>query len=82
MGVNQEGRREDLGLDCGPVETEAFWTEFLRNLAARGLTGVRLVISDTHQGLKNPAEKVFGPTRQWCRVHFMRNALAHVPKGQ
>lgn len=82
VGVNQEGRREVLGIACGPAETEAFWTEFLRDLAARGLTGVRLVISDAHQGLKKAAEKVFGATWQRCRVHFMRNALAHVPKGQ
>ena len=82
VGVNQEGRREVLGLACGPAETEAFWTEFLRDLAARGLTGVRLVISDAHQGLKNAAAKVLGSTWQRCRVHFMRNALAYVPKSQ
>ena len=82
VGVNQEGRREVLGLACGPAETEAFWTEFLRDLAARGLTGVRLVISDAHQGLKNAAAKVLGATWQRCRVHFMRNALAYVPKSQ
>ena len=82
VGVNQEGRREVLGLACGPAETEAFWTEFLRGLAARGLTGVRLVISDAHQGLKNAAAKVLGATWQRCRVHFMRNALAYVPKSQ
>jgi putative transposase len=82
VGVNQEGRREILGLACGPAETEAFWTEFLRSLAARGLTGVRLVISDAHQGLKNATAKVLGATWQRCRVHFMRNALAYVPKSQ
>jgi transposase-like protein len=82
VGVNQEGRREILGLACGPAETEAFWTEFLRSLAARGLTGVRLVISDAHQGLKNETAKVLGATWQRCRVHFMRNALAYVPKSQ
>jgi putative transposase len=83
VGVNQEGRREVLvGLACGPAETEAFWTEFLRDLAARGLTGVRLVISDAHQGLKNAAAKVLGATWQRCRVHFMRNALGSVPKRQ
>jgi len=80
VGVNQEGRREILGLACGPAETEAFWTEFLRQLAARGLSGVRLVISDAHQGLKNAAGKILGATWQRCRVHFMRNALAQVPK--
>ena len=82
VGVNQEGRREVLGLACGPAETEAFWTEFLRGLAARGLTGVRLVISDADQGLKNAAAKVLGSTWQRWRVHFMRNALAYVPKSQ
>jgi putative transposase len=82
VGVNQEGRREVLGIACGPAETEAFWTEFLRSLAARGLTGVHLVISDAHQGLKNAAAKVLGATWQRCRVHFMRNALAYVPKSQ
>ena len=82
VGVNQEGRREVLGLACGPAETEAFWTEFLRDLAGRGLAGVRLVISDAHQGLKRAAEKVFGASWQRCRVHFMRNALAHVPRAQ
>ena len=82
VGVNQEGRREVLGISCGPAETEAFWTEFLRGLTARGLAGVRLVISDAHQGLKNAAAKVLGATWQRCRVHFMRNALAYVPKAQ
>jgi transposase-like protein len=82
VGVNQEGRREVLGLACGPAETEAFWTQFLRSLAKRGLSGVRLVTSDAHEGLKNAAAKVFGATWQRCRVHFMRNALAHVPKHQ
>jgi putative transposase len=82
VGVNQEGRREVLGLSCGPAETEAFWTEFLRSLSKRGLGGVRLVTSDAHQGLKSAAAKVLGATWQRCRVHFMRNALAHVPKQQ
>ncbi len=80
VAVNQEGRREVLGLACGPAETEAFWTQFLRSLAKRGLSGVRLVTSDAHEGLKNAAAKVFGAAWQRCRVHFMRNALAHVPK--
>jgi putative transposase len=82
VGVNQEGRREVLGLACGPAETEAFWSEFLRGLAKRGLAGVKLIISDAHEGLKNAAAKVFAATWQRCRVHFMRNALAHVPKDQ
>lgn len=80
--VNQEGLREVLGLRCGPAETQAFWTQFLRSLAKRGLSGVRLVTSDAHEVLKNAAAKVFGATWQRCRVHFMRNALAHVPKHQ
>ena len=64
------------------LETEAFRTQSLRSLAKRGLSGVRLVTSDAHEGLKNAAAKVFGATWQRCRVHFMRNALAHVPKHQ
>lgn len=82
VGVNEEGRREVLGIACGPAETEAFWTEFLRSLSARGLGGVRLAISDAHQGLKNAAAKVLTASWQRCRVHFMRNALGHVPKKQ
>lgn len=82
VGVNQEGRRAILGLACGPAETEAFWTEFLRSLKKRGLSGVRLVTSDAHQGLKNAAAKVLSATWQRCRVHFMRNALGHVPNKQ
>jgi len=80
VGVNEEGRREVLGLACGPAETEAFWTEFLRGLSKRGLEGVKLVISDAHQGLKNAAAKMLGATWQRCRVHFLRNAMGHVPK--
>ena len=82
VGVNGEGRREVLGLAVGPAETEAFWLEFLRSLTARGLSGVKLVISDAHQGLKAAAEKVLSGAWQRCRVHFMRNALAHVPRRQ
>jgi transposase-like protein len=66
----------------GPAETEAFWTEFLRSLVRRGLSGVRLVVSDAHEGLKQAIAKVIGATWQRCRVHFMRNALAHVPRKQ
>ena len=80
VGVNEEGRREVLGLACGPAETEAFWTEFLRGLSKRGLEGVQLVISDAHQGLKNAAAKMLGATWQRCRVHFLGNAMGHVPK--
>ena len=82
VGVNGEGRRETLGMAVGPAETEAFWTDFLRGLTRRGLSGVQLVISDAHEGLKQAIAKVFGATWQRCRVHFMRNALAHVPRRQ
>ena len=82
VGANTEGRREVLGLSVGPSEAEPFWTDFLRGLARRGLRGVKLVISDAHEGLRAATTKVLGATGQRCRVHFMRNALAHVPKGQ
>ena len=82
VGVNAEGRRETLGLAVGPAETEAFWSDFLRTLTRRGLSGVRLVISDAHEGLKLAIAKVFDASWQRCRVHFMRNALAHVPRRQ
>jgi transposase-like protein len=82
IGVNSEsGQREVLGLDVGPSEDGAFWMSFLRSLVARGLCGVRLVTSDSHQGLKSAIEAVLaGAGWQRCRVHFMRNALAKVPK--
>ena len=82
VGANTEGRQEVLGLSVGPSEAEPFWTDFLRGLARRGLRGVKLVISDAHEGLRAATTKVLGATGQRCRVHFMRNALAHVPKGQ
>ena len=82
VAVNTEGRREVLGLAIGPSEAETFWTGFLRSLTRRGLRGVKLVISDAHEGLKAAAAKVLGATWQRCRVHFMRNVLAHVAKGQ
>lgn len=82
IGVNAEGRREVLGLDVGPSEEEAFWQQFLRGLVERGLTGVRLVISDAHAGLKRALATVLhGASWQRCRVHFVRNALALVPKS-
>jgi transposase-like protein len=81
VGVNSDGRREVLGLDIGPSETEPFWTEFLRKLARRGLRGVKLVISDAHEGLKLAIAKVFHASWQRCRVHFMRNVLAHAGKS-
>lgn len=82
VGVRMDGRREILGVATGASETEAFWTEFLRSLAARGLRGVQLVISDAHQGLKNAIATVFsGAQWQRCQVHFMRDILTHVPKS-
>ena len=77
VGVNGDGRREILGLDIGPSEAETFWTGFLRQLARRGLRGVKLVISDAHEGIKAAVAKVLNATWQRCRVHFMRNVLAH-----
>jgi putative transposase len=77
VGVNNDGRREILGMDIGASEAEPFWTEFLRKLTRRGLRGVKLVISDAHEGLKAAIEKVLHATWQRCRVHFMRNMLAH-----
>ena len=82
IGVNTDGVREVLGLAVGPSEAEPFWTDFLRSLSRRGLRGVKLVISDSHSGLKAAIAKVFKATWQRCRVHFMRNALAYAGKGQ
>ena len=81
VGVNSDGRREVLGLDIGPSEAETFWMSFLRKLARRGLRGVKLVISDAHEGLKAAAAKVLCATWQRCRVHFARNALAHAGRN-
>jgi len=81
-GVHETGRREVLGIDVGEAETEAFWREFLRGLRARGLTGVRLCISDAHQGLKHAIAKVLGCPWQRCTVHFLRDMLGHVSKAQ
>ena len=80
MGVNTDGRREVLGMSIGASEAETFWTDFLRKLARRGLRGVKLVISDAHEGLKAAISKVFCATWQRCRVHTMRNLLAHAGK--
>src|SRR6201995_5056750 len=82
MAVNTDGRREVLGMTIGNSEAEPFWTEFLRSLTRRGLRGVKLVISDAHEGLKAAASKVLKATWQRCKVHFLRNALAHAGKGQ
>ena len=81
VGVNTDGRREVLGMDIGPSEAETFWTGFLRKLARRGLRGVKLVISDAHEGIKAAVSKVLTATWQRCRVHFMRNALAYAGKN-
>ena len=81
VGVKaQSGEREVLGFDVGPSEDGAFWSAFLRSLVARGLSGVRLVTSDAHRGLKSAVAAVLvGASWQRCRVHFMRNALSLVP---
>jgi transposase-like protein len=82
VGVNTDGRREVLGVATGPSEAETFWKGFLRSLADRGLRGVRLVISDDHKGLRAAASRVFHASLQRCRVHWMRNALAHLHTKQ
>jgi transposase-like protein len=81
VGVNADGRREVLGMDIGPSEAETFWTAFLRKLARRGLRGVKLVVSDAHEGIKAAVSRIFTATWQRCRVHFMRNALAHAGRS-
>ncbi len=81
VGVNTDGRREVLGMEIGTSEAEAIWTEFLRKLTRRGLRGVKLVVSDAHEGIKAAVSKVLCATWQRCRVHFMRNALAHAGKS-
>lgn len=81
-GITVIGEREVLGCAVGDTETEPFWSEFFRSLRGPGLTGVRLVISDHHEGLKSAIAKVLiGASWQRCRVHFMRNVLAKVPKA-
>jgi transposase-like protein len=81
VGVNSDGRREVLGMDIGASEAEPFWTAFLRKLTRRGLRGVKLVISDAHEGIKGAVSKLLCASWQRCRVHFMRNALAHAGKS-
>ena len=81
VGVNADGRREVLGMDIGVSEAETFWTEFLRKLRRRGLRSVKLVVSDAHESLKAAVSKVMQASWQRCRVHFMRNALAHAGKS-
>jgi putative transposase len=82
VAVNTDGRREVLGMAVGNSEAEPFWTEFLRGLVRRGLRGVKLVVSDAHEGLKAAASRVLGATAQRCRVHFLRNAMAHAGRTQ
>jgi transposase-like protein len=81
-GVHDSGRREIIALDVGEAETEAFWTDFLRGLVARGLVGVQLVISDAHEGLKNAIARVLGAPWQRCTVHFLRDCLGHARRDQ
>jgi transposase-like protein len=81
VGANTDGRREVLGMEVGPSEAETFWTDFLRGLARRGLRGVKLVVSDAHEGIKAAVSKVMNATWQRCRVHFMRNVSAHAGKS-
>jgi putative transposase len=82
VAANTDGRREIVGLQIGPSEAETFWSSFLKSLARRGLRGVKLVISDAHEGLKAAVRRVFSAGWQRCRVHWMRNALAYVPMTQ
>src|SRR4051794_14560269 len=82
VAVDTEGRREIVGLHIGPSEAEVFWTDFLRDLVKRGLSGVQLVVSDAHEGLKAAIRRVLKATWQRCRVHWTRNALAYVPRAQ
>jgi putative transposase len=82
VAANTDGNREIVGLHIGPSEAETFWSAFLKSLVRRGLRGVKLVISDAHEGLKAAIRRVMGATWQRCRVHWMRSALAYVPKGQ
>ena len=81
VGANGDGRREVLGMTTGCSEAETFWTEFLRSLTRRGLRGVKLVVSDAHEGIKASVSRVFNATWQRCRVHFMRNLLAHAGRS-
>jgi transposase-like protein len=82
VAVNTDGKRGIVGPHIGPSEAGTFWASFLKSLVRRGLRGVRLVISDAHEGLKAAIRRVMGASWQRCRVHWMRSALAPVPKGQ
>ena len=81
IGVNAEGRREVLGLDVGPSEAATFWTEFLRKLVRRGLSGVELVISDAHEGIKAAVARVLSTGWQHCRAHFVRTMRDHAARS-
>ena len=81
-GVHETGRREVIGLDVGQIESEAFWREFLRSLKRRGLDGVRLCVSDAHEGLKNAIARVLGCPWQRCTVHFVRDMHQHCRPSQ
>jgi len=81
VGVNGDGRREVLGMAIGASEAETFWTDFLRSLARRGLRGVKLIVSDAHDGIKAAVSRVFSATWQRCRAHFAHNAMAHAGKS-
>jgi putative transposase len=81
VAVNTDGRRAVLGMDIGLSEAETFWLDFLRKWKRRGLSGVKLVISDAHEGIKAAVARVFRATWQRCRVYFMHNALAHPVKA-
>ena len=80
--ANIEGKSEIVGLHVGPLKAEIFWSTFLKSMVRRGLRGVKLVISDAHEGLKAAIRRVGGASWQRCRVHWMRNALSYVPRGQ
>jgi transposase-like protein len=82
VAANTEGKREIVGLHIGPSEAETFWASFLKSMLRRGLRGVKLVISDAHEGLKAAIQRIMHASWQRCRVHWMRNALSYVPKAQ
>ena len=77
VGVNSDGRREVLGMEVGTSEAEPIWTEFLRKLTRRGLRGVKLVVSDAHEGLKAAVTKVLSATWQRCRVGLLKNSYSY-----
>jgi transposase-like protein len=82
VAANTDGKREIVGMHIGPSEAETFWSTFLKSMVRRGLRDVKLVISDAHEGLKSAIRRVMNSSWQRCRVHWMRNALSYVPKGQ